>query len=142
MRTRTRRVQINARNKTQTLKKCPSKYKHSQLVQNILQEWTAQTNGKGHITRDVGTIYKCDYYLSLSNTDNHDTHVHLIIRNFYKNSRTQTGSPFVRKSNNVLGYCIKKRGSHSAPVTIHGNGKQSPKFIVSTMLKKLRTPNN
>jgi hypothetical protein len=134
----TKRVQINARNKTQTLKmKCPSKYKHSTLVQNILREWKAQTNGKGHITRDGGTIYKCDYYLSLSNTDNHDTHAHLIIRNFYKNNRTKVRSPFVRKSNNILGYCIKKNGSHSVPVRI--NGKQSPKFIVSTMLKNLRS---
>ena len=141
MRTMTRRVQKNVRNKNQTLKmKCPSKYKHSQLVQNILREWKTQTNGKGHIARDIGTIYTCDYYLSLSKTDNHDTHAHLIIRNFYKNSRAQTGSRFVRKPNNILGYCIKKRGSHSAPVTIHD--KQSPKFIVSTMLKKLRTPNN
>lgn len=138
---RTRRVQITAHNKNQTLKmKCPSKYKYSQLVQNILREWKAQTNGKGRIARDDGTIYKCDYYLSLTNVDNHDTHVHLIIRNFYKNSRAQSGSRFARKPNNILGYCIKKRGSHSPPVTIHG--KQSPKFIVSTMLKKLRTPNN
>lgn len=133
MRTRIRRMQITARNKT--LKKCPSKYKHSQLVQNILREWKAQTNGKGHISRDGGGIYKCDYYLSLTNADNHDTHVHLIIRNFYKNNRTQTGAPFVRKTNNILGYCIKKRGSHSLSVRI--NSKQSPKFIVSTMLKKL-----
>jgi hypothetical protein len=133
MRTRTKHVQITARNKT--LKKCPSKYKHSPLVQNILREWKAQTNGKGNITRDGGGIYKCDYYLSLTNVDNHDTHVHLIIRNFYKNSRTQPGAPFVRKTNNILGYCIKKRGSHSLSVRI--NNKQSPKFIVSTMLKKL-----
>ncbi len=137
-RARTRRVQIISRNKTQTLKmKCPSKYKHSPLVQNILQEWKAQTNGKGHIARDNTTIYKCDYYLSLTNVDNHDTHSHLIIRNFYKNNRTQRGTPFVRKSNNILGYCIKKKGHHSAPVRI--NGKQSPKFIVSTMLNKLRS---
>jgi hypothetical protein len=134
-RMQTKRVQINARNKIQTLKKCPSKYKHSQLVQNILREWKAQTNGNGHITRDIGTIYKCDYYLSLTNTDNRDTHVHLIIRNFYNNSRARSGSTFVRKSNNVLGYCIKKRGNHSAPVTI--NRTQTPKSIVSTMLKKL-----
>ena len=137
-RVQTKRVQKNARNKNQTLKtKCPSKYKHSQLVQNILREWKVQTNGKGHIARDGGTIYTCDYYLSLSKTDNHDTHVHLIIRNFYNNSRAQPGSSFVRKSNNVLGYCIKKRGNHSTPVTI--NGKQSPKSIVSTMLDKLRS---
>jgi hypothetical protein len=134
----TKRVQINARNKNQTLKtKCPSKYKHSSLVQNILREWKAQTNGKGHVARSGGTIYKCDYYLSLSNTDNHDTHAHLIIRNFYKNSRAQSGTPFVRKPNNILGYCIKTRGNHSAPVRI--NAKQSPKFIVSTMLDKLRS---
>jgi hypothetical protein len=131
-------VQTNARNKTQTLKmKCPSKYKHSTLVQNILQEWKAQTNGKGHIARDNTTIYKCDYYLSLTNVDNHDTHAHLIIRNFYKNSRAQRGTSFVRKSNNIIGYCIKKNGHNFSPVRI--NGKQSPKFIVSTMLKKLRS---
>lgn len=133
-RARTRRVQINARNKTLKMK-CPSKYKHSQLVQNILQEWKAQTNGKGHIARDNSTIYKCDYYLSLTNVDNHNTHAHLIIRNFYKNNRTQVSSPFVRKSNNILGYCIKKNGHNFSPVRI--NGKQSPKFIVSTMLHKL-----
>ncbi len=133
----TKRVQKHARNKTLKTR-CPSKYKHSQLVQNILREWKTQTNDKGHIARDDGTIYKCDYYLSLSNTDNHDTHVHLIIRNFYKNSRAQTGAHFVRKSNHILGYCIKKRGSHSIPVTI--NSKQTPKSIVSTMLNKLRSP--
>jgi hypothetical protein len=123
-----------------TLKsKCPSKYKHAKLVQNILQEWKTQTNGKGHIARDVGTIYKCDYYLSLTNRDNRDRHVHLIIRNFYKNTRTRSGTPFVRKSNNIIGYCIKMRGKHSMPITINSNGKQTPKFIVSTMLKQIRT---
>ena len=81
--TRTQKTgaQITAR---KTLKKCPSKCKHARLVQNILREWKTQTNNKGHITRDVGTIYKCDYYLSLTSADNRDTHVHLIIRNFYK----------------------------------------------------------
>jgi hypothetical protein len=132
-------AQISARNKTIKMR-CPSKYKHARLVQNILREWKTQTNGKGHIARDVGTIYKCDYYLSLTSADNHNTHIHLIIRNFYNNSRsrsrTKSRSPlFVRKPNNILGYCIKKRGNHSMPVTI--NGKQSPKLIVSTMLKQI-----
>lgn len=117
--------------------RCPSKYRHVRLVQNILREWKSQTNGKGHIKRDLNTIYKCDYYLSLTNADNHNTHIHLIIRNFYKNSRALTRTNFVRKANDILGYCIKKQGEHSAPIAI--NIKQSPKFIVSTMLKQIKS---
>ena len=56
--------------------------------------WVLVVDDYNTMRQVPGTIYKCDYYLSLTNVDNHDTHVHLIIRNFYKNSRSQHGATF------------------------------------------------
>ena len=119
---KTKRKSIISKNKT--LKN------NKKYINQILSEWKKQTNGNVH--KDTTTIYKGDYYLSLSKHHEYNTHVHLITHNFYKDDDTKILLPM------KFGYLLKKyKNIHSKPNII--NKKINPKETVSIMIKKFNT---
>jgi len=94
-------------------------YKKQTLIKEILQEWKEKTNG-GYIKLDEEGDYKNDYYLSINNTQNWDSHIHLIVYN-------------CRES--ALCYLIKKNDNHSKLYNINMNMNNSAKIIVENMIQ-------
>jgi hypothetical protein len=72
-----------------------NKYKKDRIIKDIIDEWVIRTNG-GFVKLDVESNYKGDYYLSVNNVENRDSHIHLIIDN-----------------NDYICYVIKKENNHS-----------------------------
>jgi hypothetical protein len=80
-------------------------YYKNEFVQKIIQGWNNKTNG-GNIRLDKNGLYKDDYYLSMYNYKDDDSHIHLI--------KTCDQSDF-------LCYIIKKDGKHSKLYIVNEN---------------------
>ena len=52
-------------------------YNENVFIQKIIQGWNNKTNG-GNIRLDKNGLYKNDYYLSIYNYRDNDSHIHLI----------------------------------------------------------------
>ena len=92
-------------------------YYKNVFVQKIIQGWKDKTNG-GNIRLDKNARYKDDYYLSLYNYKDDDSHIHLI--------KTCDQSDF-------LCYIIKKDNKHSELYVINEN--KNVHGIVSEMIE-------
>jgi hypothetical protein len=51
-------------------------YVKNETIKKIIQGWNNKTNG-GHIRLDKNGLYKDDYYLSIHNYRDSDSHIHL-----------------------------------------------------------------
>lgn len=79
-------------------------YNETKIIKKIIHDWIDKTNG-GHIRLDKNGSYKDDYYLSIYNFKNDDSHIHLI-----KNCEQSD-----------LCYVIKKENKHSNLYIINQN---------------------
>jgi len=101
------------------------------FIKNIIKYWKKYTNG--NITRDRSTLYKDDYYLSFDKTNDHNCHIHLILKHFYTNHNL---------FNNIL-YIMKKpnlnvdKYIHSKVVSI--SVFSDPEQVVINMIKRYNT---
>jgi hypothetical protein len=75
------------------------------FIQKIIQGWNNKTNG-GYIKLDKNDLYKDDFYLSIHNYHDRDSHIHLI--------KTSDQSDH-------LCYIIKKDNKHSKLHIINEN---------------------
>ena len=82
-----------------------SYYAKNNIIKKIIQFWNDKTNG-GHIRLDKNDRYKDDYYLSIYNYRDNDSHIHLI--------KTCDQSDF-------LCYIIKKDNKYSKLYLINEN---------------------
>ena len=82
-----------------------SYYAKNNIIKKIIQVWNDKTNG-GHIRLDKNDRYKDDYYLSIYNYRDNDSHIHLI--------KTCDQSDF-------LCYIIKKDNKYSKLYLINEN---------------------
>jgi hypothetical protein len=93
-------------------------YKKHVIIKKIIEEWVNKTGG-GYIKLDDDGNYEGDYYLSLSNFENRDSHIHLITNCIPGN----------------LCYLPKKYDNHSKLHIINVN--RNPNDIVDEMIKNL-----
>ena len=91
-------------------------YKKQTLIKKIIEEWKGATNG-GYIALDDEGEYKNDYYLSINNINNWNSHIHLMY-NCHESA---------------LCYLIKKNDNHSRLYIIDMNN--SAKKIVENMIQ-------
>jgi hypothetical protein len=80
-------------------------YNENVFIQKIIQGWNNKTNG-GYIKLDKNDLYKDDFYLSIHNYHDRDSHIHLI--------KTCDQS-------HLLCYIIKKDNKHSKLHIINEN---------------------
>ena len=92
-------------------------YNENVFIQKIIQGWNNKTNG-GNIRLDKNGLYKDDYYLSIHNSKDDDSHIHLI--------KTCDQSDF-------LCYIIKKDNKHSELYFINEN--ENSFHIVNNMIE-------
>lgn len=95
-------------------------YKKTKIVEGIIDEWKTRTNG-GYIEVDKRGNYKNDLYLSMSNFENGDSHIHLI----------------TNKPGKFIGYVVKKYDLHSREYFY--DETTSPTEIVNEMLENIHT---
>ena len=100
------------------------------FIRQLLNEWKIQTNN-GDITKDLQPPnYLNDYYLSFTEKNDFDNHIHLILYDFDTKHDSH---------NNII-YVLKKLNSksnkiiHSSPVKI--SLFSSPKIVVKNMIKR------
>lgn len=105
-------------------------YQKHKFINEIIEEWGKITNG-GLIQQDKNGNFKGDYYLSINNKSDSDSHIHLII----------VDNIFKKKDNRYkdtcfdLCYTAKKYNLHSELYYIDQN--KSPKTIVEDMYREL-----
>ena len=92
-------------------------YAKNETIKKIIQGWNNKTNG-GHIRLDKNGLYKDDYYLSITNYRDSDSHIHL--------SKNCDQSDF-------LCYIIKKDNKNSELYVINEN--KNVHGIVSEMIE-------
>jgi len=88
------------------------------FIQKIIQGWIDKTNG-GYIKMDTNGLYKNDFYLSIDNYHDMDSHIHLI--------KTCDQSDF-------LCYIIKKDDKHSELYIIINENKNID-LLVNEMIE-------
>jgi hypothetical protein len=91
-------------------------YSKQTNVQKILEEWVNKTGG-GYIKLDDNGNFKGDYYLSITDSENRNAHIHLI-------EKCNEGD---------LCYIIKKNYEHSKIFIINQN--MSKNEIVNEMIQ-------
>ena len=91
-------------------------YKKQKLISEILEEWKKIPNG-GAVDKDTTTIYKGDYYLSISNVENRQSHIHIMTNH----------------RENDLCYLVKKNNLHSKLYFIDKN--KTSRELVSEFLQ-------
>ena len=105
-------------------------YKKHKFINEIIEEWEKITNG-GFIKQDKNCIFKDDYYLSINNKQDSDSHIHLIINdNIIKKQDNRYKDTCFN-----LCYTAKKYDLNSELHFIDQN--KSPKSIVEDMYREL-----
>jgi hypothetical protein len=88
------------------------------MIKQILHHWKEKIGG--YIKRDKQYLYKDDYYLNFSNTEDNNTHVHLVKNNFYtKNINSNSNIFFQLIPNTNIGYVVQKNNKYLEPVKIY-----------------------
>ena len=91
------------------------------LVNEILNQWTKQTNGS--YNKQTRGVHTDDYFLYFSKDKDYKTHIHLVTNNFYSNFYDFLSIFFNPRFEIIpttqLGYIIKKNNEYLPPVKIN-----------------------
>jgi len=106
-------------------------HKKDIMIKQILHHWKEKIGG--YIKRDKRGLYKNDYFLNFSKTEDNERHVHLATNNFYSNFEDLKYQSFNLIPTATIGYVVKKDEKHLEPVKIDEN--DSPEKICLDMIK-------